>query len=261
MARITTITNQKGGVGKTTTAHALATGLVRRGLRPLVVDTDPQGNLSYTLQADTSAAGLYEAMRGDIEPRDAIQHTPQGDVLPSSLLLSAADLEFTQTGREFILRDVLQPLMGDYTHVIIDCPPTLGILTINALTASTDVIIPMGADIYSLQGLSQLYNTIGKVRRYCNENLTVAGLLITRYNRRAILTRDLTDAITENARRLDTPVYHTVIREAIAVREAQTQRTSLFQSHPDANPTQDYRALIDEYLLQETHTQGGECDA
>lgn len=254
MTRITTIINQKGGVGKTTTAHALATGLRAHGKNPLVVDTDPQGNLTYTMGADVQGAGLYEAMREEVPVDSVLQHTPQGDLIPSTLLLAGADLEFTQTGREYILRDVLAPLLPHYTHVIIDSPPTLGIMTINALTASTDVIIPMGADIYSLQGLGQLYSTIGKVRKYCNPDLIVAGLVITRYSRRAILTRDLTEAIEENARRLETPVYATVIREGIAVREAQTQRASLFDSHPDANPTADYRALVDEYLAQEGTT-------
>lgn len=251
MARITTIINQKGGVGKTTTAHALATGLSHRGLHPLVLDTDPQGNISFTMRADTQGAGLYEALRGEAACQDVIQHTAQGDILPSTLMLAAADLEFTQTGREFLLRDLLAPVRDAYTHIILDSPPTLGIMTINALTASDDIIIPMGADIYSLQGLGQLYGTIDRVRRYCNDRLRVAGLLITRYNRRAILTRDLTEAIAEQARRLDSPLFQTIIREGIAVKEAQTLRESLFESHPQANPTLDYGAFIDEYLAQE----------
>ncbi|MDL2318913.1 ParA family protein [Eubacteriales bacterium OttesenSCG-928-A19] len=251
MARITTIINQKGGVGKTTTAHALVAGLALEGHRPLAIDTDPQGNLSYTMNAETGGPGLYGVLRGEVAARDAILRTDQGDILPSTLMLSAADLEFTQTGREFLLRDALDGMLDDYTHVIIDSPPMLGIMTINALTASTDIIIPMGADIYSLQGLSQLYSTIDRVKRFCNASLHVAGLLITRYNKRAILTRDLTDAIGETAKRLDTPLYETIIREGIAIKEAQTQRTSPFAAHKDANPMQDYLAFTREYLAQE----------
>lgn len=251
MTRVTTVINQKGGVGKTTTAHAMATGLLKRGGKPLVVDADPQGNISYTMRADVGLAGLYEVMKEKETAAQVIQHTQQGDVLPSSLLLSAADIEFTQTGREYLLRDGLAQVKGAYTHVIIDSPPTLGILTINAMTASDDVVIPMGADIYSLQGLAQLYQTIRQVRRFCNPQLAVAGLLITRSNRRSVLTRELTQAIEQTAGQLDTKLYDAVIREGIAIKEAQTQRASLFDTHPTSGPTLDYAAFLDEYLAQE----------
>lgn len=252
MTRITTVVNQKGGVGKTTTAHALLGGLRLRGKTPLLVDADPQGNATYTLGVDAGKSSLYEALRGEITARDAIQHTAQGDILPASLLLTAADLEFTQTGREYLLRDVLQAVADDYSHIIIDCPPTLGILTINALTASTDVIIPMGADIYSLQGLSQLYHNIERVQRYCNPQLRIAGLLITRHNSRTILNRELAEAIQEAGKRLHSRVYGTVIREGIAVKEAQTQQANLMESHPEAKATKDYLLFVDEYLAEET---------
>lgn len=249
MARITTIINQKGGVGKTSTAHALAMGLIRRGYSTLVVDADPQGNLSYIMQANTES-GIYDAMKGT-STEGLIQHTAQGDILASTPSLIGTDLEFTQTGREYVLRDALEPVTEIYSHIIIDSPPTLGIMTINALTASTDIIIPMGADIFSLQGLGQLYDTIGKVKRYCNPALQIAGLLITRYTRRAVLTRDLTEVIGSKAQQISAHVFNTKIREGIAVKEAQTMRTSIFESHPKANPTADYSALIDEYLTQE----------
>jgi chromosome partitioning protein len=250
LTRITTIINQKGGVGKTTTAHALATGLLKMGYKPLTVDTDPQGNISYTMRADTTGKGIYEAMKGQ-PAADLIQHTPQGDILPSNPAIVSADLEFTQTGREYLLRDALEPIRGQYSHIIIDSPPALGILGINAMTASTDVIIPLGADIYSLQGLGQLYDTISKVKKYCNPGLTAAGLLLTRYSPRTVLARDITAAIDKLAAQLDTNVYAATIREGIAIKEAQTQRTSLFDSHPNAKPTQDYMAFIKEYLMQE----------
>lgn len=250
MTRITTIINQKGGVGKTTTAHALATGIRLRGGMPLVVDTDPQGNLSYTMRADTDGPGVYGAMGGDVPAEALIQRTAQGEILPSSLLLAAADIEFSQTGREYLLRDALAPVLGRYSHVIIDSPPTLGILTINAMTASTDIVIPMGADIYSLQGLSQLYETVGKVQRYCNPALRVAGLLITRHNRRSVLTRDLTESIGETAGQLGAHLYRTIVREGIAIREAQTQRSNPYESHAYTNPVLDYQAFVKEYLDQ-----------
>lgn len=246
--RNTVIINQKGGVGKTTTTHALATGLTYKGYKVLVVDTDPQGNISYTMQADLQGKGLYEAMKEEVAVTDLIQHTKQGDILPSTLLLTAADLEFTQTGREYVLDSILKPVKEEYTHIIIDSPPTLGVLTINALTASNDVIIPMGADIYSLQGLNQLYSTINKVKKFCNKNISIAGLLLTRYSGRTILSRDIKEAIENKAKELNTNLYQSIIRESVTVKEAQTQQKSLFEYAPKSNVAIDYMNFVDEYL-------------
>ena len=248
--RITTVINQKGGVGKTTTAHALATGLKRWGRRVLAVDVDPQGNLSYTMTADTTGPGLYEAMRNEMIASEVIQNTDQGDILPSTLLLAAADMEFTTTGREWILDKLLEPVKHQYDHIIIDSPPTLGILTVNALTASTDVVIPVGADIYSLQGLYQLYSTIEKVRQFCNPNLKIAGILLTRHNSRSIISRDIKEGIEEKVASLSTSLYNATIREGVAVKEAQAQQMSLFEYAPRSNPAQDYDNFVSEYLAQ-----------
>lgn len=248
MARITAILNQKGGVGKTTTAHTLATGLTHRGYKALVIDADPQGNISYAMQADTQQAGLYEAMRGDVAAPDAIQQTQQGDIISSSLYLAGADMEFTQTGREYRLREVLDAISANYTHVIIDSPPALGIMTVNALTASTDVVIPVGAEIFSLQGLQQLLTTIGKVRKYSNPDIAIAGLLITRKANRAVATRELMEAIHKSAEAMQLHVYSSVIREAVAIREAQIMQQSIFDTAQKAKVTEDYSKFIDEYL-------------
>ena len=249
MARITTIINQKGGVGKTTTAAALTAGLNLAGCKALAVDADPQCSLTYVLGGEADR-GTYEAMTGT-DAAQLIQATAQGDLLPGTPALIGADLEFTKTGREYILRDALEPLQGRYSHIVIDCPPQLGILAINALTAANDIIIPMGADILSLQ----LYDTINTVRKYCNPRLRIAGLLITRFSKRAVLSRDLADVIADQARAIHAPVYETMIREGVAVKEAQTLRTSLYQSHPKANPTADYKAFTKEYLKQEDKGQ------
>ena len=235
--------------GKTTTAHALVTGLAYKGYTTLAVDIDPQGNLTYTMGADENAPGVYEAMKGQATPREVIQRTTQGDIISASLMLSGADVEFTDTGREYILSEMLEPLRALYDFIIIDSPPTLGILTINALTATDDIIIPLGADPYSLQGLSQLNATIGKVRKHCNSNLHIAGLLITRYNGRAILSHELRGIIKDQASKsVGAASFETVIREGIAVKEAQTQQTSLFATHGKSNAAADYLSFIDEYL-------------
>lgn len=256
MTRITTVINQKGGVGKTTTAHALATGLNHRGYKALVVDADPQGNITYTMRADAAKAGLYEAMRGEITAAEAVQHTEQGDIIPSSLYLAGADLEFTQTGREYLIREMLEGITGSasaYSHIIIDSPPALGILTVNALTASSDIVIPVGADIFSLQGLQQLLSTVAKVKKYSNPTLEIAGLLITRRGTRAVATRQLIEAIESKASAMSAHLYRAIIREGIAIKEAQIMQSSIFDTHATAKATEDYTAFIDEYLAQEAH--------
>ena len=248
MARITAIINQKGGVGKTTTVAALADGLHRRGHTVLAVDADAQGSLSFIMGAEAQR-GVYEALKGS-PAAELILSTPQGDILPSTPALIGADLEFTQTGREYLLRDALEPITGQYSHIVIDCPPQLGILTVNALTVASDVVIPMGADILSLQGLGQLYDTIRKVKRYCNPGLHIAGLLITRY-RRAVLSRDLAEVIGSQAQQIGTGLYATQIREGVTVKEAQTLQQSLYARNPKANPAIDYNSFVEEYLKQE----------
>ena len=248
MARTTVVINQKGGVGKSTAAHALATGLMKKDYKILVVDTDPQGNISHTMQADTNGKGLYEAMREEQPIKELIQHLTQGDILPSTLLLTAADMEFVSTGREYILDNVLESVKNDYDYIIIDSPPQLGILTINALVASDDIIIPMTADIYSLQGLNQLYSTINKIKKFCKKDIIIDGLLLTRYSNRTILSRDLKEAIESKARELNSRLYDTIIREGVSVREAQTARQSIFDYAPKSNSAIDYMNFITEYV-------------
>lgn len=249
--RITTILNQKGGTGKSTTAHALAAGLAQRGLKALVIDADAQGNITYSTGADPSKNGLYELLRGTVSAADAIQHTAQGiDVIASSLDLAGADMEFTMQGREYLLREALEPVK-EYSHIIIDSPPALGIMSINALTASGDVVIPANADMYSLQGLNQLLNTITRVRKYSNPGLKISGLLITRKGQNTVATRTMLDEMQRRADAAGIYLYRAMIREATAIREAQIMQTSLFEHAPTAKVTADYNSFIDEYLMQE----------
>lgn len=249
--RITTVLNQKGGTGKSTTAHALATGLTQRGLKTLIIDTDPQSNTTYTTGADAQENGLYELLRGVVDAQEAIQHTAQGDIISSSLDLAGADMEFTQIGRENLLREALEPIKDNYSHIIIDSPPALGILSVNALTASGDVVIPACADIYSLQGLNQLLDTINRVRKYSNPALNIAGILITRKGKDTIATRAMLEQIQRKASAAGVNLYGATIREATAIQQAQILQRSIFEHAPTANVTADYNAFIDEYLKQE----------
>jgi len=245
---ITAIANQKGGVGKTTTAHALIAGLVRRGFNTLAVDVDPQGNLTYAMGGDDGEPGVYELLKGNVQAADIIQTTSQGDLISGNLFLAGADMEFADTGREYLLVEALDTVRPAYDYIIIDSPPQLGILTINVLTAANDLIIPMGADVFSLQGLIQLYTTISKVQKRCNPSLRIAGLLVTRFSGRSILSQELRDTIAEKAGQINTHFFTTMIREGVSIKETQLQQSSLFSFAPKSNPALDYESFVQEYL-------------
>ena len=244
------VINQKGGVGKSTTAHAIGAGLTLKGHRVLYVDLDAQGNLSYTLRADTNGLTAMELLQGR-NTQAAIQRTAQGDIIASSPSLAGADTIITAVGKEYRLREALEPLGGLYDYCIIDTPPALGILTINALTACNGAIIPAQADIYSLQGISQLHTTIETVKQYCNPALTIKGIVLTRYNSRAIISREVADMIEQTAGQLQTKLYKAKIRECTAIKEAQATQQDIYSYAPRSNATADYTALIDEILGEE----------
>ena len=248
MATVFTVSNQKGGAGKSTTAAALAAGLARRGFKVLTIDLDPQGNLSYTAQADPTRPTSLDILTGNATAQEAMQQTPGGLLIASSPALSGADAFISETGKEYRLREALEPIREGLDFIVVDTPPALGILTVNALTACDRVIVPAQADIYSLQGIEQLTETIKPVRKYCNPRLQIDGILLTRYSPRAVLSRDIAKLARQMADKLHTRVYRTCIREAVAVREAQISRQDLFSYAPKAKVTQDYASFIDELI-------------
>jgi chromosome partitioning protein len=247
---ITAIANQKGGVGKTTTAHALVAGLTIKGYKALAVDIDPQANLTYAMKAATDAPGTYELMIGEAKHSDVIQRTEQGDIIASNLMLAGADMDFNEAGREYLLKEILEPVRAAYDYIIIDSPPTLGILTLNALTAADDLIIPLGADAFSLQGFAQLHITISKVQKRCNSSLKIAGLLITRHAGRTTLGREVKEIIEKNSKMIKAKAFKTVIRESVAIREAQFTRNKLYDMTGETknNAITDYMSFVEEYI-------------
>lgn len=240
------IVNRKGGVGKTATVQALGAGLQLRGYSVLYVDMDSQGNLTYGFDTEQRKPGCMDVLTGAASIANAIQHTPQGDIVAGTDALALADTAIDGTGREYRLRKALDNLAYDYC--LIDTPAALGALTVNALTAATNAIIPVQADLYSIQGLGQLSKAIETVRKHCNQQLKTSGILITRYSGRSILSRDMRSNLDEAAAILHTKLFRTAIRECVALKEAQVSRQDIFQYAPKSNAAQDYSAFIDEYL-------------
>ena len=246
-----TVTNQKGGTGKTTTAIQLAAGIALKGYKSLSIDLDAQGNLTYTAGAKTNGATALEVLTGDAKTWDAIQHTKGGDIIAANKALAGADAFIADTGKEYRLREALESLQDAYDYIIIDTPPALGILTINALTACNSVIIPAQADIYSLQGIEQLAETMKPVKKYCNPALQIEGILLTRYNPRSVLSREVAELAQQIAGKLGTKLFRATIREAVAVKEAQISQQSLYSYAPKAKVTEDYSRFIAELLGEE----------
>lgn len=250
------IVNRKGGVGKTATAHALGAGVSLKGYKVLFIDLDSQCNLSFDLGAKTAPLTALEVLTGSAKAEEAIQHTQGGDIISGSPALAGADMTIEGTGKEYRLKEALEPLQSVYDYIIIDTPPALGVLTINALTASDRAIIPAQAEVYSLQGIGLLYEAIQAVKKYTNRSLIVEGVLITRYNGRAILSKDMKSNLEEIAQSLNTKVFQTPIRECISIKEAQAMQSDIFSYAPRSNASADYKALVEEILGSETQKGG-----
>jgi len=249
-AEIIAVANQKGGVGKSTTAEALAEGLSRRGHKAVLIDLDSQGNVTLTSAiGETSKPTVYDLLTGRADAQEVTQQRKNRvDIIPADGNLARLDVELTATGKEYKLKEALKPLAVKYKYIVMDTPPALGILTINALTAANRLIIPAQADLYSLQGIGQLYETIKAIKAYTNPDLSLKGILLTRHNARSILSRDMADTAKTTAKQIKTFLYKTVIRESVALREAQASCQSIFEYAPKSNAALDYNSFIDEFL-------------
>lgn len=250
---IISIINQKGGVGKSTTAHAIGTGLQLRGFKVLFIDLDPQGNLSYTLDVKTNTKNIMNVLVSPNLILENIQDTNIGDIVSSSNALVGADATLTSVGKEYRLKEALEFLENSnkkYDYCIIDTPPSLGILTVNSLTVSKGIIIPSQADIFSFQGIKQLKETIDTIKKYCNNELYIMGIVITRFSSRSIISREMEEMLIELSEELNTKVYNSKIRECIAIKEAQATREPIFTYAPKSNATADYSGLLDEIISE-----------
>ena len=248
MKNVYTVINQKGGVGKSTTVFALGAGIALRGFKVLFIDMDAQGNLTHSLGSPKGTGTMFDVLNGEATAQEAVIKGKRWDCIPSGPELAGADLTFKAPEK---LKEALEDIRHEYDYIVVDTPPALGILTINALTACTGAIVPSQADIYSLLGIGQLHGTIQTVKEHCNPDLRIKGILLTRYNRRSILSRDVTDMIEQTAAHLDTIVYKTTIREAVAIKESQARQVDIFSYAPKGAVTGDYKSFVKEVLGDE----------
>lgn len=247
---IIAVANQKGGVGKTTTTQALAAGLVGKGYKVLGIDLDPQGNFSTACGVESyNVPTIYEVMKRVATIQEAMQRTKGGyDLVPANIMLAGAEQELSQTGKEHRLKEVVAPVAGDYDFIVIDTPPSLGVLTVNAFTCATDILIPTTAGIFATAGISQLNETVTSVQKYCNPGVKIRGILFTRFNPRANISRQIKELAEQLSEYISAPIYKTYIRSAVAVEEAQANRADIFDYAGKSTVAEDYRAFIEEFL-------------
>jgi len=244
------IANQKGGAGKSTTAASMAAALTAKKYKTLIVDMDSQGNTTDTCAAVVveETPTVFDILYKRTPIVEAIQQTALGDIIPSSLELSTMDNVLTATGKEYRLQKALAPVSDKYDFVIVDTPPALGVLTINALTAAAGVIVPTNADKYGLQGIMQLYGQVESVQEYTNPNLEIYGILLTRHTPRQTVLNDFAVGFQETARQLKTSVFNTYIRDCAAIRKSQATRQSVYQFDPKCAGAVDYSNFVEEFL-------------
>lgn len=245
MGKILSISNHKGGVGKTTSAINIGAALNNLGKKVLLIDLDPQANLTQSLGLTNQERTIYGSLKGDykLEPIPIMKNF---DIVPSTLDLSGAEIELSsEAGREFILKELIEEVRSEYDFIIIDSPPSLGLLTINAFTSSDEIIIPLQAQFLAMQGLAKLVEVVAKIKSRLNKNLKIGGVFITQYDGRKVLNRDVFETVSTHFK---SEVYKTKIRDNIALAEAPAQGLDIFRYNAKSNGAEDYLALAKEIL-------------
>ncbi|MBO4573036.1 MAG: ParA family protein [Clostridia bacterium] len=250
MGRIIAVSNQKGGVGKTSTAVNIAYGLAERGKKVLICDIDAQGNATTGLGIEKSSLkySVYSVMIDQVPAKDAIVATKFNNLyaLPSSIDLAGAEVELvSMPRREKILLNALLKVKDEYDYIFLDCPPAIGLLTINGLAAADGVLIPIQSEYYALEGLTQLMNTVKLVKRALNPNLEIEGVLITMYDKRALISRQIHDEILKY---FGDKVFDTVIPRNIRISEAPSHGVPVAVHDKRCRGAVAYEQLVEEYL-------------
>ena len=250
MSKIIAIANQKGGVGKTTTAVNLCCALKMKGKRVLLLDCDPQGNSSSGMGVDKhSTPSAYELITKTADILDCIRKTPYGDVIPSNKELSGATVELVnKVRREYVLKAALQLVYNDYDYIFIDCPPSLELLTLNALVAADSVLIPMQCEYYALEGIADLMTTIKLCNKRLNPSLKIQGIVLTMYDSRTNLTQQVAFELKEY---FGGKVYETVIPRSVRLSEAPSHGKPGVAYDKIGKGSRAYMRLAEEFLKKE----------
>ncbi|MCD8340084.1 MAG: ParA family protein [Burkholderiales bacterium] len=244
------VVNLKGGVGKTTTAQALGAGLRKKGHKVLFIDLDAQCNLTLSLGMRPPEKSILDALKGELPLKEVIVATEFGDLAPSSPDLAALDLILTSKRKQYRLKEVLNTVGDDYDYVVIDTSPSLGIATINALTAADSLLIPTLADRFGIEAIGQVGAAIQDIKQRCNASLEVRGFLVTRHRANTVISKKAIENLEAIAEVLGTKVFNTKIRECVALQNAQMISEDIFTYSPRSNAAQDYMALLEELLQQ-----------
>lgn len=253
MSRIIAVANQKGGVGKTTTAINLSACLAEKNKKVLTLDMDPQGNTTSGLGVDKNQAEntVYELILDESELSDCIYSSVMENlsVIPSNINLSGAEIELIGfESKEYLLKSKLDMIKNNYDYIIIDCPPSLNLLTINAMTAADSVIVPIQCEYYALEGLSQLIHTIDLIKERLNPKLEIEGVVFTMYDARTNLSLQVVENVKEN---LDTTIYKTIIPRNVRLAEAPSHGKPINVYDPRSTGAESYRLLAQEVIDRE----------